>query len=149
MFSMVFEIRDAVPADMNPALKLDKDSFGPDSWTLPDYLFVFASSGIRRCSAFADGKFAGFACMEFDSKLGAACLMTIAVKPEFRRQGIASALLAKCEAAFPGRDFYLYADIANEAAIDFYFKSGYTAVSVIHSYYMNGHDALVMIKEAS
>lgn len=146
---MVFEIRDALPADMKPALKLDKDCFGPDSWTLPDYLLAFASSGIRRYAAFAEGQFAGFACMEFDSKLRAACLMTIAVKPEFRRHGIASALLAKCESAFPGKDYYLYVDKGNAAAIDFYFKSGYSAVSVIPSYYMNGHDALVMIKEAS
>lgn len=146
---MRFEIRDAVPADMNPALKLDKDAFGPDSWTLPDYLLTFSSSGIRRYTASADGKFAGFACMEFDSKIRAACLMTIAVKPEFRRQGIASALLAKCESAFPGKDYYLYVDVENAAAIAFYIKFGYQVVSVIHSYYMNGHDALVMIKEAS
>ena len=146
---MKIEIRDAVFADLNPALKLDRESFGPDSWTMLDYLWTFSERSIRKYSAFADGKFAGFACMEFDTDEQAACLMTIAVVPEFRRHGIAAKLLAACESAFQGKDYYLCVDIENAAAIGFYVKSGYAANGVIHSYYMNGHDALVMIKEAS
>ena len=68
------------------------------------------------------------------------------VLPEYRNRGIGAALLKKCEEAFPGKNFFLNVDTANESAIRLYERSGYRQTGIERSYYMNGHDALIMKK---
>ena len=144
---MCFEIRNSFMGDFGPALKLDRQSFGPDAWTVLDYSMVFSSPSVKKFTATVTGKFAGFAAAEKPSKNSPASLMTIAVCPEYRRMGIGAALLEKCEQAFPGEDFSLYVDVDNENAIRLYKKGGYRETGMIPAYYMNGHDALVMEKK--
>ena len=72
--------------------------------------------------------------------------MTLAVRPEFRKRGIGTALLRTCEEAFPGRNYYLNADTANEEAIRLYERSGYRQTGIEPGYYLNGHDAIIMEK---
>lgn len=145
-FLMEFEIREALPRDLSPALQLDRESFGMDSWTLLDYFGVFSMRSVKKFTAEVNGQFAGFAAMEYDPHQRAACLMTLAVSPEYRNRGIGAALLKKCEEAFPGKNFFLNVDTANESAIRLYERSGYRQTGIERSYYMNGHDALIMKK---
>ena len=143
---MCFEIRKASFSDLGAAYQLDQESFGADAWTMLDYAGVFSFRSVKKFTALVDGKFAGFAASEYDPDRKAVCLMTLAVKPEFRRKGIASSLLRHCEDAFPAGNFYLMVDCENHAAIRLYQKSGYRQTGVRPAYYLNGHDALVMEK---
>ncbi len=144
---MCFEIRDSVLSDLDPALKLDREAFAEDAWTILDYIGVFSDRGIRRFTAVVSGKFAGFGASEMDHEKKAVCLLTLAVRPEYRRQGIGAALLKRMEEAFGKSAVYLYADVLNPDAIRLYEKAGYRQTGRIQAYYMNGHDALIMEKQ--
>ena len=143
---MCFEIRKAVLSDLMPAYHLDQETFGEDAWTMLDYAGVFSFREVRKFTALAGGEFAGFAASEYDPERRAVCLLTLAVKKEFRGKGIGSALLKRCEDAFPDGSFYLTVDCENPAAIRLYEKSGYHQTGVEPAYYLNGHDALIMEK---
>ena len=145
---MCFEIRKAELRDLGPALALDREVFGPDAWTVMDYAAVFSEKGVKKFTAFSGGKFAGFGASEWDREQNAVCLMTLAVRPEFRNRGIGSALLKAMETAFGDlSDVYLHVDSENETAIRLYLQNGYKQSGIIPSYYMNGHDAIIMRNE--
>ena len=145
---MCFEIRKAELRDLGPALALDREVFGPDAWTVMDYAAVFSEKGVKKFTAVSGGKFAGFGASEWDREQNAVCLMTLAVRPEFRNRGIGSALLKAMETAFGDlSDVYLHVDSENETAIRLYLQNGYKQSGIIPSYYMNGHDAIIMRNE--
>ncbi len=144
---MCFTIRKSVLNDLGPALRLDRAVFGADAWTVMDYIGAFSDKGIKKFTAEKDGEFAGFAASELDREAEAVCLLTLAVVPQFQRQGIGRGLLGMIESAFGNRTAYLYVDSQNETAIRLYIRSGYVQTGVIPGYYMNGHDALVFNKE--
>ena len=145
---MSYVIRKAALNDLSPALQLDREAFGPDAWTVMDYAAVFSENSVRKFTAVSGGKFAGFGASEWDREQNAVCLMTLAVRPEFRGRGIGSALLKAMEEAFgTSSDVYLYVDIENETAVRLYRRAGYKLTGIIPSYYMNGHDAIVMRNE--
>ncbi|MBQ6508960.1 MAG: GNAT family N-acetyltransferase [Flexilinea sp.] len=144
---MCFEIRKAELRDLGPALALDREAFGPDAWTVMDYAAVFSENGVKKFTAVAGGKFAGFGASEWDREQNAVCLLTLAVLPEFRNRGIGSALLHAMENAFGRSEVYLYVDIENKNAIRLYRRAGYEQAGIIPSYYLNGHDALIMRNE--
>ncbi|MBQ6504430.1 MAG: GNAT family N-acetyltransferase [Flexilinea sp.] len=143
---MSYVIRKAALSDLNAALQLDREAFGVDAWTFLDYMGVFSIRSVKKFSAEDDGQFAGFAAMEFDHRKRAACLMTLAVRPEFRNRGIGAGLLHTCEAAFPGKNYYLNVDEANKAAIRLYEREGYRQTGTEPGYYLNGHNAIIMEK---
>lgn len=143
---MGIEIRKAVLSDMSSALQLDREAFGVDAWTFLDYMGVFSIRSVKKFTAMAEKNFAGFAAMEYDHRQKAACLMTLAVCPEFRQRGIGAALLKSCEEAFPDKDYILNVDTGNRGAIRLYEKSGYRQTGIETAYYLNGHDALIMKK---
>ena len=145
---MCFEIRKAELRDLGPALAMDREVFGPDAWTVMDYAAVFSEKGVKKFTAVSGGKFAGFGASEWDREQNAVCLMTLAVRPEFRNRGIGSALLKAMETAFGDlSDVYLHVDSENETAIRLYLQNGYKQSGIIPSYYMNGHDAIIMRNE--
>ena len=143
---MSYVIRKAVLSDLGPALQLDREAFGVDAWTFLDYMGVFSIRSVKKFTAEEEGQFAGFASIEFDHQKKAACLMTLAVQPEFRNRCIGAALLTACEEAFPGKNYYLNVDEANEPAIRLYERAGYRQTGIEPEYYLNGHDAIIMEK---
>ena len=131
---------------MGAAMQLDRETFGVDAWSILDFTGLFSFREIKKFSAFVDGKFAGFAASEYDHSHEAVCLMTIAVRPEYRNRGIGSALLIRCEEAFDAHRFRLNVDIENHSAIRLYQQAGYHQTGIDKAYYLNGHDALIMEK---
>jgi ribosomal-protein-alanine N-acetyltransferase len=77
-------------------------------------------------------------------------LLTVAVLPDFRGQGIAQAMLAKLEnwAELKGAaSIILEVDTKNESAIRLYNFARYEEISIRANYYGLGIDALIMKKE--
>ena len=146
---MCFEIRKAKISDLGAAQRLDQEAFGVDAWSILDFAGLFSFSSARKFTAAVDGNFAGFAASEYDSERGAVCLMTLAVRPEYRGRGIGTALIKACEEAFPGMDCYLTVDCENESAIRLYQQLGYQKTDVRPAYYFNGHDAWEMEKSGA
>lgn len=74
-------------------------------------------------------------------------ILTLAVAPPARRQGVARALLAAAHAEAAARGAvasYLEVAAGNEAALALYAAAGYRAVGRRPGYYADGGDAIVM-----
>ncbi len=142
-------IRESVLTDLNRAWELNREVFKEDSWTLLDTIGAFSSPGVRRFTALADGQFAGFGASEMDRKNNAVFLLTLAVLPKYQRRGIGRLLLKHIEETYGTSDVYLYVDEQNTDAIRLYEKAGYKHTGMIRSYYLNGHNALIMKKQNS
>ncbi len=80
-------------------------------------------------------------------------VMNIAVVPEFRRRGIATALLERLfavTAGDPRRGFTLEVRVSNTEAIRLYERLGFEARGVRRGYYTdNREDALIMWRDAT
>lgn len=88
---------------------------------------------------------AGFAVMEF--RQTTAHLLLLAVRPGFRRQGIASGLvrwLTQSAREAGVRRIRLEVRRSNEAAHQFYAKLGYVRVGLVHGYYQGRESAVIM-----
>ena len=75
---------------------------------------------------------------------------TVAVLPEYRRQGIAQEFIRQIEAWARDRGataMMLEVEQTNDSAIALYTKLGYMKISVRMDYYGPGQDAFVMRKE--
>ncbi len=77
---------------------------------------------------------------------GLGWISTIGVSPDFRRQGIATALLHAIEAELNLPTVRLTVRRSNDAAAALYHREGYRLVDVWPRYYFDGEDGLVMEK---
>jgi ribosomal-protein-alanine N-acetyltransferase len=98
-----------------------------------------------------DGELVGYA---FVSRyVDAWHVMNIAVRPEFRRRGIARTLLERLfevTAADPRRGYTLEVRVSNVEAIRLYERLGFEARGIRRGYYTdNREDALIMWREPS
>jgi [ribosomal protein S18]-alanine N-acetyltransferase len=77
-------------------------------------------------------------------------VLTVAVLPEYRRQGIAKEFMRQIEEWAHDRGasaMMLEVEHTNESAIELYKKLGYMKISVRMDYYGPGQDAFVMRKD--
>jgi len=71
----------------------------------------------------------------------------IAIKKEYQGKGYGKLLLQQVFELFPNyNQVYLEVNVSNDAAIGLYLKFGFKILSTRKSYYANGEDALVMVK---
>ncbi len=141
-----FEIVRASWHDLNDLRKLEEICFGEDSWPIWDFIAVLTLPGIVRLKAVMRGKMVGFVAGDPRPKEGVGWIATLGVLPEFRRYGIASALLAQCEQELVLPRIRLSVRRSNESAINLYLKFGYKMVDTWYNYYNSGEDALVLEK---
>jgi len=76
-------------------------------------------------------------------------VVSIAVMPQSRRKGIASALIKKALEGieyYKGKQFFLEVRVTNEAGISLYKKLGFEITRTVNGYYSDGEDAYVMTK---
>lgn len=143
---MVYDIRDAVPAQIPQLEALEHVCFS-DPWTAqqlesqlkgPQNEFITAVD--------TDGRVLGYVGMMY--VLDEGYISNVAVDPEFRRQGIADALISRmCEiSATLGLSFVtLEVRAGNAPAIALYKKHGFQPVGLRKGYYEKPReDALLM-----
>ena len=101
--------------------------------------------------AFEDGRLVGY--MIISRYVDAWHVMNVAVDPEFRRRGIATALLdALFDLTDDGgrRGYTLEVRVTNEGAIKLYERLGFRARGIRRGYYTdNREDALIMWRDPS
>ena len=142
----LFQIEQARWQDLNELRKLEDICFGEDSWPLWDLVAVLTLPKIIRLKADVGGKMAGFIGGDPHPREKVGWIATLGVLPEYRRMGIAAALLEACEQALELPYLRLSVRRSNEPALSLYRKFGYQLVDVWKNYYHSGEDALVLEK---
>jgi len=132
--------------DLGSLRRLEHACFLEDSWPLLDLVAVLTYPDVIRLKVMNGDKMIGFIAADLRPIEGMAWIATVGVAPEYRRQGIALALLRECESRIKQPRIRLCVRPSNQAAIRLYQEEGYLAMDTWQKYYSDGENALVMEK---
>lgn len=132
--------------DLNSLFQLEKNCFGEDAHGYLDVLGMLTFPGYVRLKALIEGQLTGFVIAEHRRGKRPAWIDAIGVAGEYRRRGIATALMSVCEKNLGASSIRLYVRRSNLSAIELYKQVGYHQAEIRHRYYVNREDALVMEK---
>lgn len=146
--------RQPIALDIPVLASYEKLLFPYSPWSTSQFKEEFAGIPTTRYMSVAeDGNTIVGYCGVFLPAPGVeADILTVAVLPEYRRQGIAKEFMRQIEAWSQERQasaMMLEVELANESAIKLYESLGYMKISVRMDYYGPGKDAHVMRKEFS
>ena len=153
-----FKLRKFNPDDLQNVMQINRVCL-PENYS--DFFFMDLHQRFPETFIVAeeDGKIAGYIMCRIEvglSNFGFGGLMrkghvvSIAVLPQYRRKGIAQALIS---GALDGMQFYkakqcfLEVRVTNDAATSLYKKLGFEITRTINGYYSDGEDAYVMSKK--
>ena len=144
--------RQPIALDIPVLAAYEKELFPYSPWNTSQFKEEFAGIPRTRYMSGAESgiKIVGY-CGVFVPAPGVeADILTVAVLPEFRRQGIAKEFMRQIEQWSKEREasaMMLEVEQSNESAIELYKSLGYMQISVRMDYYGPGKDAFVMRKE--
>ncbi len=143
-------IRKMKASDVAAIAELEKQCFS-DPWSADSIASELVNPLSYWLVAEVDGQVAGY--VGSQSVLDAADMMNIAVSPDYRRQGIAKALVNELTAYLSKNNviaLLLEVRVSNEPAITLYEKMGFQQVGRRPNYYRNPReDALILRKGLS
>ena len=146
--------RQPIALDIPVLATYEKELFPYSPWSTAQFKEEFAGIPKTRFMSVAeDGNTIVGYCGVFVPAPGIeADILTVAVLPDYRRQGIAKEFMRQIEAYAIAREasaMMLEVELSNESAIKLYESLGYMKISVRMDYYGPGKDAHVMRKEFS
>ena len=146
--------RQPIALDIPVLAIYEKELFPYSPWSTAQFKEEFAGIPKTRFMSVAeDGNTIVGYCGVFVPAPGIeADILTVAVLPEYRRQGIAKEFMRQIEAYSIEREasaMMLEVELSNDSAIKLYESLGYMKISVRMDYYGPGKDAHVMRKEFS
>ncbi len=148
-------IRKAEPPDISQIMQINLETL-PENY--PEYFFREIYDRYEKAFFVAEteGKVIGYVMCRMEggvSNFGLRWIrrghiVSIAVLPAFRRQGIASELVNNSMKAlkteYNAKEVILEVRVTNLAAISLYDKLGFSKIRTLHVYYRNGEDAQLM-----
>jgi [ribosomal protein S18]-alanine N-acetyltransferase len=138
------QIRGLAYADLPNVIAIERRSF-PTPWSLGMFVLELSKPSGICLAAMRAGQLVGYLiCARYESVWH---LMNVAVSPEWRRQSVASALLATLYERIEDENARLTLEVrrSNRGAIDLYQREGFRAAGFRKRYYQdNGEDALIM-----
>jgi ribosomal-protein-alanine N-acetyltransferase len=140
----VIEIRRLTYADLPAVVENERRSF-PVPWSLAMFMLELSKPAGVCLAAVVDGEVVGHCvCSRHDTVWH---LMNLAVDPDRRRRGIATALMEALLERLPSPDEQITLEVrpSNDAALALYERFGFKVAGVRRRYYQdNGEDALIM-----
>ena len=130
-------------SDLPQVIAIERRSF-PSPWSLSMFVLELSKPSEIALAAVQRGQIVGYViCARYDE---AYHVMDIAVDPDHRREGAASALLAALIArAGEDANYTLEVRVSNAGAIALYERYGFRGVGTRPRYYAdNGEDAMIM-----
>ena len=154
----VFRVREASAADLARVIMINRRCL-PENYTYFFFNSILQNYPRTFLVAEVDGDIAGYIMCRVErgfsklSKLNLTRLghvISIAVLPEYRRRGIAKALLTRAmkvlKEEYGCEEVYLEVRVSNQPAISLYRKLGFDVVKISRRYYVDGEDAYIMAR---
>lgn len=142
----IYNIQTASWRDLFALSALEKICFSQDAWPLLELIGVLAIPGVVRLRAVVADEMVGFIAGDPRRHEKTGWILTLGVLPDWRRKGIAQALLRRCEEHMEMPRVKLTVRRNNLSALQLYKKMGYQQVDIWSRYYHNGEDGLVLEK---
>ncbi len=143
------EIRRLTYADLPQIIAIERRAF-PTPWSLAMFVLELSKPASVCLAALRDGRMLGFLiCSRYDTVWH---IMNVAVDPDRRRAGIATAMLTDLLRRIDGDSarFTLEVRESNAGAIALYERFGFRAAGRRRRYYQdNGEDAVIMWRTRS
>ena len=144
--------RQPIALDIPVLATYEKELFPYSPWSTSQFKEEFAGIPTTRYMSVAESgnKVVGYCGVFLPAPGVEADILTVAVLPDFRRQGIAREFMRQIEQWSKERGasaMMLEVEQSNSAAIELYRSLGYMKISVRMDYYGPGHDAFVMRKD--
>jgi len=149
---MMITYRQPIALDIPVLASYEKLLFPYSPWNTAQFKEEFAGIPTTRFMSVAESenKVIGYCGVFLPAPGVEADILTVAVLPEYRRQGIAKEFMRQIEAWSHERGasaMMLEVEHTNESAIELYKSLGYMKFSVRMDYYGPGKDAFVMRKD--
>jgi [ribosomal protein S18]-alanine N-acetyltransferase len=149
---MMITYRQPIALDIPVLASYEKLLFPYSPWNTAQFKEEFAGIPTTRFMSVAesDNTVIGYCGVFLPAPGVAADILTVAVLPEYRRQGIAKEFMRQIEEWSHQRGasaMMLEVEHTNESAIELYKSLGYMKISVRMDYYGPGKDAFVMRKD--
>jgi ribosomal protein S18 acetylase RimI-like enzyme len=132
--------------DVGELRRLEQICFPKDAWPLWDLVAALTFPDAVRLKAIHAERMIGFIGGDIRRSESVGWVTTVGVLPEYRRDGIGTALLHACEEKMDMPRVRLSVRRSNSPAIALYLKEGYHEYGVWPRYYIDGEDALVLEK---
>jgi ribosomal-protein-alanine N-acetyltransferase len=149
MATTAIQIRRLTYADLPQVISIERRAF-PTPWSLAMFVLELSKPGGVCLAALRDDRIVAYCiCSRYDIVWH---LMNIAVDPDHRREGLATALLTELVHRVGGEEARLTLELreSNHGAIDLYARFGFLAAGIRRRYYQdNGEDALIMWRTPS
>lgn len=134
-------IRKMTLEDIPRVMNIENACFSGEAWSPDSFEFSILNQGYAALVADSGDDIAGYTVV---SLFGEANIDSLAVKSEYRRQGVAKALIKAALSGFTG-DVFLEVRQSNLPARELYRKLGFEQIYVRKNYYINpAEDAIVM-----
>jgi ribosomal-protein-alanine N-acetyltransferase len=140
-------LRPCTESDLSRVLEIEQASF-PSPWQRASFLSELHNSYGYFGVAEKAGNILGYLCCWFVTDEGE--ILNIAIDPDYRRCGIGKILVKEAitVARQKGvRSLYLEVRVSNVPAITLYKSFGFHEIGFRRRYYVDGEDALLMIRE--
>jgi len=158
MQQQTFKLRKFVPGDLQDVMKINRvclpenytDFFFMDLHQRFPETFIVAEENMEIAGYIMCRIEVGLSNFGFSGLVKKGHIVSIAVMPQYRRKGVARALINK---ALDGMQYYkakqcfLEVRVTNDLAISLYKKLGFEITRTINGYYSDGEDAYVMTKK--
>ncbi|HDN96200.1 MAG TPA: ribosomal-protein-alanine N-acetyltransferase [Thermoplasmatales archaeon] len=145
LFQIQMAVRNFEYKDLEEVWEIAKEAL-EENYTMDFLLYLWQINPDGFLVAEKNGKIVGFILSAKQSKDELRILM-LAVKKEYRGQGIGSMLLKELLLKFPEvRRIYLEVKVENKKAIKFYKKHGFKIKEKLDNFYTDGSSAYLMEK---
>lgn len=144
---ITYTIQNANWRDLNALRQLERICFPKDGWPLLDLISILTYPNVVRLKAVSENNMVGFIAGDRREEGYLGWIATIGVLPEYRRQGIATALILECEKRLHTAVVRLNVRRSNLEAISLYKQLGYVQISTWPGYYSDGEEALIFEKQ--
>ncbi|MFW6144278.1 MAG: ribosomal protein S18-alanine N-acetyltransferase [Candidatus Natronoplasma sp.] len=135
------EIREFSIEDLRDVVEIERLSF---EYPYSKKIFKMYAGSELFLVALAEGEVVGYVIGEVRD--GEGWIISVAVDPDFRRDGVGTELMQAVMERMDVSDYFLTVRVGNRGAMEFYSELGFEPVGLVDGYYENGDDAVLMKK---